>query len=120
MAERVGFEPTVPCGTLDFESSTFDLSDTSPQIRLWISPYRRTTLFAKKSLHRCSALFLPHTRSNRQPVIQCRMLNDIKYGLHCAGAKIRTAINQTIYPAHYQSACTHRTRFYRNIQGGSR
>ena len=31
MAERVGFEPTVPYGTLDFESSTFDLSDTSPQ-----------------------------------------------------------------------------------------
>ena len=30
MAERVGFEPTVPCGTLDFESSTFDHSDTSP------------------------------------------------------------------------------------------
>ena len=30
LAERVGFEPTVPCGTLDFESSTFDHSDTSP------------------------------------------------------------------------------------------
>ena len=31
MAERVGFEPTVHCCTLDFESSTFDHSDTSPQ-----------------------------------------------------------------------------------------
>lgn len=30
MAERVGFEPTVPCGTIDFESITFDHSDTSP------------------------------------------------------------------------------------------
>ncbi len=30
LAERVGFEPTVPCGTLDFESSTIGHSDTSP------------------------------------------------------------------------------------------
>ena len=30
MAERVGFEPTVPCGTPDFESGTFDHSATSP------------------------------------------------------------------------------------------
>lgn len=31
VAEREGFEPPVPCGTLDFESSTFDHSDTSPR-----------------------------------------------------------------------------------------
>ena len=31
LAERVGFEPTVPCGTPDFESGTFDHSATSPQ-----------------------------------------------------------------------------------------
>ena len=30
VAERVGFEPTVPCGTPDFESGTFDHSATSP------------------------------------------------------------------------------------------
>ena len=30
LAEGVGFEPTVPCGTTDFESVTFDLSDTPP------------------------------------------------------------------------------------------
>jgi hypothetical protein len=34
MAEGVGFEPTVPCGTTDFESVTFDLSDTPPGVRL--------------------------------------------------------------------------------------
>ena len=28
--ERGGFEPPVPCGTLDFESSAFDHSATSP------------------------------------------------------------------------------------------
>jgi hypothetical protein len=32
LAERVGFEPTVPCGTLDFESSTFDHSATAPEL----------------------------------------------------------------------------------------
>ena len=32
LAERVGFEPTVPLGTIDFESITFDHSDTSPLI----------------------------------------------------------------------------------------
>ena len=30
LAERVGFEPTVPCSTPDFESGTFDHSATSP------------------------------------------------------------------------------------------
>jgi hypothetical protein len=30
--ERVGFEPTVPEGTADFESTAFDLSATSPDI----------------------------------------------------------------------------------------
>ena len=30
LAERVGFEPTVHCCTFDFESNTFDHSDTSP------------------------------------------------------------------------------------------
>ncbi len=34
MAEGVGFEPTVPCGTTDFESVTFDLSDTPPNVCL--------------------------------------------------------------------------------------
>ncbi len=31
LAERVGFEPTVPCGTPDFESGTFGHSATSPR-----------------------------------------------------------------------------------------
>lgn len=31
-AEREGFKPPVPCGTPDFESGTFDHSDTSPGI----------------------------------------------------------------------------------------
>ena len=30
MAEGVGFEPTVPCGTPDFESGTIDHSATPP------------------------------------------------------------------------------------------
>jgi len=47
---------------------------------LSVSPiHRRTSSFAKKSLHYCSALFLTYSRSHRQPVVQCRMLNDIKY-----------------------------------------
>ena len=36
LAERVGFEPTVPCGTPDFESGTFDHSATSPVNRVVI------------------------------------------------------------------------------------
>ena len=32
LAERGGFEPPVACATLDFESSTFDHSDTSPGV----------------------------------------------------------------------------------------
>ena len=33
LADGVGFEPTIPCGILDFESSTFDHSDTHPHTR---------------------------------------------------------------------------------------
>ena len=36
LAERVGFEPTVGCPTTDFESVTFDHSDTSPQYSILI------------------------------------------------------------------------------------
>ena len=35
LAERVGFEPTVPCGTPDFESGTFGHSATSPSLKLY-------------------------------------------------------------------------------------
>ena len=38
--ERVGFEPTVPFGTLDFKSSAFDHSATSPTCRLAAFRYR--------------------------------------------------------------------------------
>ena len=31
LAEREGFEPSVPCSTPDFESGTFDHSATSPR-----------------------------------------------------------------------------------------
>ena len=34
VAERVGFEPTVPFSTPDFESGTFDHSATSPSRRI--------------------------------------------------------------------------------------
>ena len=37
LAERVGFEPTVPCGTPDFESGTFGHSAISPRTRDCIS-----------------------------------------------------------------------------------
>ena len=32
MAEREGFEPPVPDGTIAFEAITFNHSDTSPQV----------------------------------------------------------------------------------------
>ena len=31
-AESEGFEPPVPCGTIDFKSITFDHSDNSPKL----------------------------------------------------------------------------------------
>ena len=44
LAERVGFEPTVPCGTPDFESGTFGHSATSPtSLILSGSQYRHAT-----------------------------------------------------------------------------
>ena len=42
LAERVGFEPTVPCGTPDFESGTFGHSATFP---------RGSILSARQHLH---------------------------------------------------------------------
>ena len=33
MAEKVGFEPTEPCGSTVFKTAAFDHSATSPQLR---------------------------------------------------------------------------------------
>lgn len=33
LEERVGFEPTVPCGTTVFKTAAFDHSATSPQVK---------------------------------------------------------------------------------------
>ncbi len=38
MAERVGFEPTVPCGTVVFKTTAFDHSATSPELEPYIPP----------------------------------------------------------------------------------
>jgi hypothetical protein len=34
LAERVGFEPTVPCGTTVFETAPIDHSGTSPHLTI--------------------------------------------------------------------------------------
>lgn len=54
MAEGQGFEPWVPCGTTDFESVTFDLSDTPPE---------------KSSLIAQAGLSIHHTAEKLNPVI---------------------------------------------------
>ena len=42
MAEEVGFEPTVPCGTTVFKTAAFDHSATPPrQLFQPMSPFRR-------------------------------------------------------------------------------
>jgi hypothetical protein len=46
VAEREGFEPPVPCGTSDFESDTFDHSDTFPGAKVIIFDQRSTSAFA--------------------------------------------------------------------------
>ena len=118
MAERVGFEPTVPVKAHLISSQAPSTSRTP--LRETGSNFilrRRTASIAKKSLHRCSALFLPNSGRHRQPMIQRRVLNYVKYRFHRAGAKIRTAIHQAVDPAHHQGSRTHRTRFDRNIQG---
>ena len=80
MAERVGFEPTVPVKAHLISSQAPSTSRTP--LRETGSNFilrRRTASIAKKSLHRCSALFLPNSGRHRQPVIQSRMLNYVKY-----------------------------------------
>ena len=58
MAEGVGFEPTVPCGTTDFESVTFDLSDTPP----WVSSS------GAGSLYKVFRDFFPALNSLKKPL----------------------------------------------------
>ena len=117
MAERVGFEPTVPVKAHLISSQAPSTSRTP--LRKGKSTFigrRRTASVAKKSLHRCSALVLPDPRSHRQPVIQRRMLNHIEDRLHRSGPKIRASVYQPVDPAHHQGSRAHRTRLDRNIQ----
>ena len=48
LAERVGFEPTDRKRSLDFESSTFDHSVTSPKLKFHVNP--RSEKFKKMKL----------------------------------------------------------------------
>ena len=65
MADGVGFEPTVRCRTLDFESSTFDHSDTHPtglfkDIYYYSTKYNRNNSCKIKScyfVYYCCAFF---------------------------------------------------------------
>ncbi len=51
-AEREGFEPPVPCGTPDFESGTFDHSDTSPgRVESLTTIINQSRYFSFKSIH---------------------------------------------------------------------
>ena len=59
MAERVGFEPTVPCGTPHFECGTFDR--TLPPLRKQFGTnYKRLNLrtILKKGIHDFGSLTL--------------------------------------------------------------
>ena len=53
VAERVGFEPTVPCGTTVFETVPIDHSGTSPQEGRveGAEPLTHRTVLAKRGLH---------------------------------------------------------------------
>src|SRR5574343_789893 len=55
LAERVGFEPTVPCSTPDFESGTFDHSATSPRDRnnITTDALDKTTIDVFRTPDRC-------------------------------------------------------------------
>ena len=51
LAEGVGFEPTVACATTDFESVTFDLSDTPPECQICLSAFFVARNLWKKTLN---------------------------------------------------------------------
>ena len=52
LAERVGFEPTVPCSTPDFESGTIDHSATSPgSVFVEVQLYRFSRIFVRSPLN---------------------------------------------------------------------
>ncbi len=52
LAERVGFEPTVPCDTHDFESCAFNR--TRPSLLVQVIYYNRRLLFVKLHYRRLS------------------------------------------------------------------
>ena len=52
LEEKVGFEPTVPCGTPDFESGTFGHSATSPYTLVSVS----RQFYKNASKHLCKSL----------------------------------------------------------------
>ncbi len=66
MAERVGFEPTVPVkGTTIFETARFNHSRTSPEILF----SRPQTLIPKEFAHKPAAFVFQNTGRNLDPVV---------------------------------------------------
>ena len=99
--------------TLDFESSTFDHSDTSPYCFLLAA--RTEELF-----HNCRALLCPYAGGYFQTVVKRRVLYNIKKRFHSSGFVVRTAVHQPIYSAHDKCPCAHGTRLYSNIKRSAR
>ena len=101
MAERVGFEPTVPCGTPDFESGTIVHSATSPfrvgkpssetaflrEINAWIekmiAPLRPTKPVSGKALHLCVKHACPRAQTRSASRAQDKSLRDLRLRIQC-------------------------------------
>ena len=127
VAESKGFEPLVPLGTLDFESSTFDHSDSSPRRklakRLGVSTTgARLSLRSncpKKLGQKCAALLAQDAGYTFEPMVESIVVADGVERLSRARFWIIAAPHDARDARVHESACAHRTRFERNVQSAS-
>src|SRR5579864_7530820 len=100
MAERVGFEPTspvlpgYPLSRRALSTAQTPLRKRSlAEARFFGNPPRELSSRGKKTLHRLSAFFTQHALKNFGAVVERRMAENLKTGMHGAALRIVATID---------------------------
>ena len=126
MAESKGFEPLVPLGTRDFESRTFDHSDSSPRRKL-AKHFGVSTAVAwgvlgsncrKKLAQKCAALVRKNTRYTFEAVVEAFVATDAVESLGGASFWIIATPDDAGDAGVHEGACAHRAGLEGDVESG--
>ena len=118
MAEGGRFELPVACATTDFESVTFDHSDTPPKVSIYLQfcAFLLLPQAAKKFAELPATLFTENSFSHLDLVIETLVLGQIINRPNGTDPRVPTAVYQLRYARQDDAPHTHDTGFKRYVK----